>query len=208
MLLIALLIALAPVTESPAYVEGVRLYNGVELEASVGHFEAALKDAVSDTDKAQVHAWIGLIHAQLGDADRARESFRAAVALDVTVRLPAAASPDVEQLLEAVRPEKAAPPPPPPPTSPPAPAAPETAPTTWPPLLGVTVTAAGGVLVVAGAVAFGVGLDTAFRQAPAAEYNDEARALVDVAYTEYVLAAGLASVGIVALAGGSMLLIE
>lgn len=206
--MIALLLASAPGTESPAYLEGVRLYNSVELEAAAGHFDAALKAATSEADKAHVHAWIGLIHAQLGDADGARASFRAAVALDPTVRLPAAASPDVEQLLEAVRIEQAAPAPPPPPTSPPASPAPETAPASGPPVLGVAVTAAGGVLVVAGAIAFGVGLDTAFRQAPAADYNDEARALVDVAYTEYVVAAGLASVGIVGLAGGSMLLIE
>lgn len=207
MLLIALLVALAPVAESPAYVEGARLYSSVELEAAIGQFDAALNDATSDADKAQVHAWIGLIHAQLGDADRARASFRAAVALDPTVRLPAAASPDVERLLEDVRPAQTAPPPRPP--SPPAASAPaEAAPASGPPIMGLAVTAASGVLVVAGAITFGVGLDTAFRQAPAADYNDEARALVDVAYMEYVVAAGLASVGIVGLAGGSMLLIE
>lgn len=201
MLLAALLLAAALVDE-PSYQEGVRLYEQVDLDGAIARFgEALVAPGTSDIDKATLHAWIALSHAQLGRKDEAMTSFSTAVKLDRNVKLPARAPPDVEAQLEAARAEL---PPEVKPAEPtivpvdPAGASPgAVAPSEGPPLVAVVTGGTGIALLLAGGATFAVGLDTAFRQAFEAEFNDDARELVNLAYLEYAIAGGLAGAGAV-----------
>ena len=199
MLLAALLLA-AALADEPSYQEGVRLYEQVDLDGAIARFgEALVAPGTSDVDKATLHAWIALSHAQLGRKDEAMTSFRTAVRLDRNVKVPARAPPDVEAQLEAARAEL-------PPEVKPAdhaiapvdPAGPvAVAPSEGPPLVAVVTGGTGIALLLAGGATFAVGLDTAFRQAFEAEFNDDARDLVNLAYLEYAIAGGLAGAGAV-----------
>jgi hypothetical protein len=208
MLLAALLLA-AALADEPAYQEGVRLYEQVDLEGAIARFTAALATpSASDVDKATLHAWIALSHAQLGRKDEAMASFRTAVKLDRHVNLPARAPPDVEAQLEAARaelPAEVAPET----IAPVDPAGPGAAPIEdGPPLVAVITGGAGVALLLAGGATFAIGLDTAFRQAFEAEFNDEARDLVNLAYLEYAVAGGLAGAGAVGLGAAFVFTME
>src|SRR5690349_1967736 len=68
--------------------DGVRLYEAVQLEEAEQHFNAAFAAATDDADRARVQAWIGLVHAQLGDQAGAKAAFEKAVKLDAHVVMP------------------------------------------------------------------------------------------------------------------------
>lgn len=232
----ALLLATANVlsgalADEPNYKEGVRLYEQVDLEGAIAKFNAALATpGTSDVEKASLHAWIALSHAQLGRKDDATASFRAAVKLDRNVKLPALAPPDVEKQLEAARAElppsssstststsstttsttssttEATPVDP----STPGAQAPQAAQAAQegPPLIAVVTGGAGIALLLAGGATFAVGVDTAFRQAFEAEFNDDARALVDLGYLEYAVGGALAGAGLVGLGAAVVFALE
>lgn len=208
----ALLVA-AALADEPAYKEGVLLYEQVDLDGAIARFNQALAaPAVIPVEQATLHAWIALSHAQLGRKEEALASFRNAVKLDRNVKLPALAPPDVEAQLEAARAELpaetvTAPPldpagagTPPPPSAAPA--------DSGPPLVAIITGGAGVALLLAGGATFAIGLDTAFRQAPQAQFNDEARALVDTAYLEYAVAGGLAGAGALGLGAAVVFAME
>jgi tetratricopeptide (TPR) repeat protein len=209
MLFAALLLA-AALAEEPTYKDGVRLYEQVDLDGAIARFNEALAiPAITDVEKATLHAWIALSHAQLGRKDDATASFRAAVKLDRNVKLPALAPPDVEAQLEAARAELPAPAATPDPSAPVDPAGPgAVAPSAGPPLVSMITGGAGIALLLAGGATFAIGLDTAFRQAFEAEFNDDARALVDLAYLEYAVAGGLAGAGAVGLGAAVIFTLE
>ncbi len=214
MLLAALLLA-AALADEPGYQEGVRLYEQVDLDGAIAKFGAALAaPSTSDVDKATLHAWIALSHAQLGRKDDGMTSFRAAVKLDRHVKLPAQAPPDVEAQLEAARAEL---PPevkpvdpviaPVDPIDPVGPGAVAKTPE-GPPLVAVVTGGTGIALLLAGGATFALGLDTAFRQAFEAEFNDDARDLVNLAYLEYAIAGGLAGAGVVGVGAAVVFTLE
>lgn len=195
----ALLVA-AALADEPAYKEGVRLYEQVDLDGAIARFNQAFAaSSVTPIEQATLHAWIALSHAQLGRKEEALASFRNAVKLDRNVKMPALAPPDVEAQLEAARaelPPEVVTPPPVDPTE------------DGPPLVAIITGGAGLVLLLAGGATFAVGLDTAFRQAPQAAFNDEARALVDTAYLEYAVAGSLAGAGALGLGAAVVLAME
>jgi hypothetical protein len=207
---LALLLLAAPVEDAAPFQQGVAAYQAVDLDTAAAKFTEALPLAESDADRAKVHAWLGLIAAQLQKTSDAKRSFATAVSLDAAVAMPAEAPPAVTKLLEDAR--HAAPVPPPrPPRSDDATAADgDTAPAESThadtvqgdavPLAPLLAGGAGGVLAIAGGVLVAVAADTALRQAPAAEFNDDANALADRSATEYAVGGVLLGLGAVAIA--------
>lgn len=194
-MLLALLLA-AGLHDSTHYLEATALYRKVELEKALVLLGQALPDAASDAERAEVHAWIGLIEGQLGHLDRARAALAEAVRLDPNVQLPAPAPPEVTAILDEVRLAAS-------PVEPPTPPA-TTRPVGLSPALGVT---AGGVaLVLVGGAVVGVGVDTVFRQAFEVEHQSDAVALRDLGYLEYAIGGALAAVGAAGLAVGAVML--
>lgn len=220
MLGLILWLAAVPLTEDLSFQEGVRRYEQVDLDGAIPRFQQALAAASTDADRAAAHVWIALCHAQLGHKDEATGSFRAAVRLDAQVKLPALAPPDVEAMLEAARaelprapaeapatptPEVAAPSPPafsPTSTSTStstAAAGPAEAPAAVAASVPMMIGGSGVVVMLAGAATIAVGMDTALRQAPEQEFNDDGRALRDAGYLLYPIGGAIMGVGAAAL---------
>lgn len=204
MLALSLAVTLsASVVDSTEIEEALRLYEAVEMEAAAARFERALPRCVDDRERAWVHAWLGLVHGQLGRVDRARSEFLTAAELDLDVAMPAPAPPAIEALLEqaraqaksgvGVRPRR------------------PDAPQVKPPPLSVTgqaLAGTGAALLAASAVVFAFGVDTALRQAPQAEFMDDAFALHDLAYAEYAVSGALAAGGVACVLTATALLLE
>jgi tetratricopeptide (TPR) repeat protein len=209
--LVLLLAAPASLDDDADYTKAVELYQEIELERSIERFESALaKEGLAPDERARCWAWIGLAHGQLARADDARRAFERAVAEDPEVRLPAAAPPQIEEMLEEARAaekarraaeaekaaaEAAANEPPPAAPAPPPPAWVQY----WPTVasagtagLGVVALGSAGVIAV-------LGLDKGMRQAWEVSYNDEANRLVDQMYTDLTLASAVTVVGLGAL---------
>lgn len=248
------LVAPAALADDAAYKDGVKLYEQVEMDGAIAKFNEALLSSVglSDPERATLHAWVGVCHGQLGRKDEAMASFRNAVKLDPTVKLPTIAPPDVEAQLEAARtdakaaagaagagaagagaagpgaagagaagagaagagavgagavgagatgagaagaegkPDGTVP-------VDPAGPAPEAPASDGPPMISMVAGGTGAVLLLAGGATFAIGLDTALRQSKEAEFNDEARALVNMGYLEYAVGGALAGLGAVGL---------
>jgi tetratricopeptide (TPR) repeat protein len=207
-LLLCASLLLASIEETAPYQSGIAQYEQVELEAAIVSFTDALPLASTQKERAKVHAWLGLCHAQLGDAASARAQFQAATTLDPDVTLPARAAPEVAWLFEQVR---AAAPRPPAPTPPrdPTPAAAGDATASAAPV-GLGLLGVGALSLGAGAVSLAIGLDTMWRQAPNPDlFNDQARALYDAAVAEYVAAGIFTGLGVLAVgAGVAVLLVE
>jgi tetratricopeptide (TPR) repeat protein len=66
---------------------GVRLYNGGEFEQSIKVLERARRQTEEPQLLARIHLYIGVNHAVLDRTDQARQSFRAALGFDPTLRL-------------------------------------------------------------------------------------------------------------------------
>ena len=187
--------------------QAIALYNRVELEAAAARFHDALVEAKDDVTRARVYAWLGLVDAQLGKADEAKLAFVEAVKLDHAVMMPALAPADVEAMLEDARAANATATEPaittPDASAPPAPSR-EPTPSAAPWAVG----GVGVALCVASGAVFAVGLDTTLRQAKAAKFNDDARALLTTGYVEYGVASALAVVGATGVVVGAVLLSE
>lgn len=199
MLGLILWLAAVPLGDDPAFQEGVRLYEQVDLEGAIARFQQA--SATTDPDRAAAQVWIALCHAQLGRREDATVSFRAAVRLDRQVKLPALAPPDVEAMLEAARAELPALAPEPASSS--AVPAVEPAPEEGGSIVPLVVGGGGVVAMLAGATTVAIGMDTALRQATEQKFNDDGRAVRDTGYLMYsiggaILGVGAAAVGVAA----------
>jgi tetratricopeptide (TPR) repeat protein len=195
-----------PLDSDSSFVEGRRHYESVELEDAVARFTEALTREYSPEDEARLWAWIGLSHGQLGRLDSARAAFKKAVSLAPEIQLPAPAPPAVAEILEeeraAAAPAEPEPEPEPEDTTPPEPEPEPAAMPPWNVMAGGAAAGVGGLTFLVAGVLTGVALDTGYRQAGEAEFNDEANALVDLMYLELGIAGALGAVGAVGVGAG------
>jgi tetratricopeptide (TPR) repeat protein len=199
---LSLLAVATPLADDPDYAAGVTLYQEIELEQAIERFAKAADGDRSDEDRAICWAWVGLSHGQLGRLDNASVAFGKAVGAHLDVALPAAAPPEIGQLLEDARAAEReqlaalAPEPEPAPAPEPEPTPTPVWVTHWPTIASVG-TASLGVLAVgtAGVVAV-LGLDKGMRQSFEVEFNSEANRLVDEMYTDLAVAGVVTVVGL------------
>lgn len=207
-----LLPALAAAQSQNRYLAAaMKLYGDLEYEAALTNLEKAQKQpGNSMAEDVQISLYKGLIEFELGQSAAAESDFKAALALDETLALPASCSPKVATLFEKARRDilKARPPKPVVKTPPPAepapsptlavasPVVPLTAPTPLPPaevrapatgqrrILGLAVglpLLAIGAGLAGGGGYFGSQSSGAVADARAATYQSDAQRLLDQA---------------------------
>lgn len=94
----------ASLDDDARYVEAVRAYEELELDAALASFRALSVDPkVGEKDRARLLVWIGLTRAQRSELDEAGKAFDAALVLDRSARLPVRTSPKVAALFEEAR---------------------------------------------------------------------------------------------------------
>lgn len=104
--LLALLALVGALEESPAYQEGLTLYQDLEFEEAVERFRAAAKEeGRSDEERATLLVWEAMSRAGVGDDDGAQEAARRALELHLDVTPPDIAPPKIREFLEQMRPE-------------------------------------------------------------------------------------------------------
>ncbi len=163
-------------------------YDEIEYAQALALLQAA--QPATDEDRARVAAFIGVVHARMGDETAARASFMNAVAFDACVRFPdAPASQHIRDLFEST----VRPPPPAKVTS--------TAPA-WPVPAGVAFAAAGGVTLVASGVMGAIALSTN-AEAASSLLQVDALSLDAASRDQAEVANALAVVGALLVVGGA-----
>ena len=100
----SLVAAPPPLSEDPAYQEGMRLYDAFEYERATFRFKEALRIAGrSDADRATIYLRLGMTYAELRDDESAMEAFMDALDADPLLVLPDDAAPKIKALLDDAR---------------------------------------------------------------------------------------------------------
>ncbi len=232
-LLLLLLSAALPLEDEPAWRDGMQLLDEFRYEEALERLRPlADDDERPAAERARVHVRSGMIHADLRREAEARRHFRSALALDASASLPAGSSPRLLALFESVRrsmPSPADAAAASPPSSSPAPdsaagigaadgrvpphaaqgaggtdaAAAEALSATdvalW------SLTAAGALLVVGGAAAWGSGLGL-YALADGAHFQQDAASLGEAGAWSQIAGQGALAAGALVVAGGALLL--
>lgn len=193
--LASLMLQQAPTDFERYLTAATRLLEATEYEQALKQLEKAKSLTRSPQDEVRVHLLEGVVNGELGRLEKAKASFRAGLALDVSAELPVKVSRRLKELFEGARVEMAkvapvvlpqpavtTPPTPPTPRSAELVEAPVAAP---PPRSRVLPTVLGlGALVLVGfsATAFGISRSRA-AAVPGAFYDDDARRLATTANT-------------------------
>lgn len=206
----------AGLDESPAYQEGLALYQELEFEQAIGRFRAAAAEpGRSDEERAVLLVWEAMARAGVGDDEGARTAARAALELHLDVEPPELAPPKVIGFLDELRPEveaatraAAAEAAPPPVEDPPAPTPASPAGSDELPLLLI----GGGTAMGLGVVGLaGAGLFAALTAASLTTAADpdafqvDAQGAVDAANLQVATAIGLGVVGVALVGVGGAL---
>ena len=102
--LFSLVAAPPPLSEDPAYQEGMRLYDAFEYERAIFRFKEALRiEERSDSDRATIYLRLGMTYAELRDDESAMEAFMNALEADPLLVLPDEAAPKIKALLDDAR---------------------------------------------------------------------------------------------------------
>jgi len=103
--LVSLLLHQAPApSELDRYLTAAtRLLEATEYEQALRQVEKAQRLATNSADEVRVSLLEGVLHGELGRTDKARQAFRAALALELSAQLPVKVSRRLKELFESVR---------------------------------------------------------------------------------------------------------
>lgn len=80
---------------------------GIEYELAIPLLERALTADLSQAQRAELNADLGICHANLGDTEHARAAFERALSANILLDLPVGTSPKIRQLFESTRAQRA-----------------------------------------------------------------------------------------------------
>jgi tetratricopeptide (TPR) repeat protein len=92
--------------DNPFLAAGIKLYENLEFETALTQLQRAEKmDGNTPAQIVQVNTYLGLVHAEMGEAEEAKSAFRTALALEARAQVPPRTSPKLAELFEATRKE-------------------------------------------------------------------------------------------------------